>query len=62
MSALELFRGRQFVASHGPVTRLPPFMREGLLGSIEGLCRGYTGQLDVAGGNTGDGLQVGVAT
>jgi len=49
------------VASHGPVTRLPPFMREGLLSSIEGLCRGYTGQLQVAGGSTGDGLQVGVA-
>ena len=61
VSALELFRGREFVASHGPVTRLPSFMREGLLGSIEGLCRGYTGQLDVAGGSTGDGLQVGVA-
>jgi 50S ribosomal protein L16 3-hydroxylase len=61
VSALELFRGRKFVASHGPLTRLPAFMREGLLGSIEGLCRGYTGQLDVAGGSTGEGLQVGVA-
>jgi 50S ribosomal protein L16 3-hydroxylase len=61
MSALELFAGRQFAVSHGPLTRLPPFMREGLLGSIESLCRGYTGQLDVAGGSTGEGLQVAVA-
>jgi hypothetical protein len=36
-------------------------MREGLLESIESLCRGYTGQLEVAGGSTGAGLQVPVA-
>ena len=61
VSALELFRAGQFAVSHGPVTRLPAFMREGLLSSIESLCRGYTGQLDVAGGSTGEGLQVAVA-
>ncbi|MET0791095.1 MAG: cupin domain-containing protein [Polyangiaceae bacterium] len=61
VSALELFRGREFAVSHGPVTRLPAFMREGLLASVESLCRGYTGQLDVAGGSTRDGLQVAVA-
>jgi len=36
-------------------------MREGLLANIESLCRGYTGQLEIAGGSTGDGLQVAVA-
>ena len=61
MSALELFRGRAFAVSHGSVERLPAFMREGLLSSIESLCRGYTGQLDVAGGSADDGLQVPVA-
>ena len=61
VSALELFRRREFAVSHGPLTRLPAFMREGLLGSVENLCRGYTGQLDVAGGSTGEGLQVAVA-
>ncbi|MES1174578.1 MAG: cupin-like domain-containing protein [Myxococcales bacterium] len=61
ISALELFRGREFAVSHGPLTRLPAFMREGLLGSIESLCRGYTGALDVAGGRMDEGLQVPVA-
>lgn len=61
MSALELFRGREFAVSHGSLTRLPAFMREGLLGSVESLCRGYAGPLEIAGGSTDAGLQVPVA-
>jgi hypothetical protein len=61
VTSSELFRRRELVVSHGPLERLPAFMREGVMSSIESLCKGYVGGLEVAKGSVVDGLQTGVS-
>ena len=58
VSALELFRAQRFAVSHGPLERIPAFMRSGAMASTDALCRAYTGPLDVASGNREDGVQI----
>jgi hypothetical protein len=58
VSALELFTQGQFAVTHGALERLPAFMREGPLSTVEALCRHYTGPLEVAQGTAEDGIQV----
>jgi len=54
----ELFAERALLATHGPLERLPAFMRTGPLDSVESLCRHYTGPLEVAQGSAAAGVQV----
>jgi hypothetical protein len=61
VSALSLFTGGRFVVEHGPLERLPAFMREGPMQSIDALCRSYTGGLQVANGNAREGVQIHVS-
>jgi len=61
VSALSLFTGGEFVVQHGPLERLPAFMREGSMQSIDALCRSYTGGLQVASGSAREGVQIHVS-
>ena len=56
--APELFATRELVVSHGPLERLPAFLRTGALQSIDNLCRTYTGPLEVAAGSAEAGGQL----
>jgi len=61
VAAPELFASKELVVSHGPVERLPAFMRAGLMASVETLCRGYAGPLQVSQGTPRDGVQLAVS-
>lgn len=61
LPASELFASRELVVGHGEPGRLPAFMRAGLMDSVETLCRGYSGPLQVSNGTASDGVQVAVA-
>jgi hypothetical protein len=56
--ARELFAGGEFVACHGERSRLPPFLREGLLQGAGNLCRNFTGSVQIANGDAARGAQV----
>ncbi len=56
--AMTLFAGRELVVQHGALERFPGFMRTGLMESIESVCRGYSGALEVSNGTANDGVQV----
>jgi hypothetical protein len=58
LSTPELFAQRELFVTHGPLSRLPAFMRTGPVESIDALCRFYTGPLEVAQGTTENGIQV----
>lgn len=58
VTAGELFAEKNLVVRHGPVERLPAFLRSGLMDSVDGLCRGYSGPLQVSNGDTRDGVQI----
>lgn len=58
VSARELFAKRELFATHGPLERLPAFMRTGPLESVDSLCRHYTGSLEVSQGSAEFGVQV----
>lgn len=60
VAAPELFASKELIVSHGDVSRLPPFMRAGLMDSVEALCRGYNGPLQVSQGTPEDGVQTAV--
>jgi len=60
VGAGELFASAKLVVSHGPVERLPAFLRAGLMDSVDSLCRGYQGPLQVSNGNPREGVQVAV--
>lgn len=49
---LDLYRGRRVEIAHGPLSRLPEWMRTGPLSSLEQLCRDFTGPLQAAQGRT----------
>lgn len=53
MESFELFRARQFVVQDGPLERLPGWMTEGALSSIEALCREHRGAYQIAQGSSG---------
>ena len=57
MSARELFAQPALYSSHGPLERLPEFMRSGPMQSIEALCRDFSGNVEVASGGAVEGLQ-----
>lgn len=59
--ATRLFTGRELVVSHGPLERLPAFLRTGALHSIDSLCRTYTGPVEVAAGSAEAGAQMSVS-
>ena len=59
--ALELFCRRRFTVSHGELERFPAFMRSGPLGSVDALCRHYSGPLEVAAGSATTGVQTSVS-
>lgn len=48
--ALSLYRSPRFRVAHGAYERLPAWMREGPLSSIEALCSAYRGRLEIAHG------------
>jgi hypothetical protein len=58
VTATELFAAKELVARHGALARLPAFMRSGLMASVDSLCRGYAGPLQVSNGSERDGVQV----
>ena len=60
VSATELFASNELVVRHGDVQRLPAFMRAGLMDSVDSLCRGYAGPLQVSNGTPRDGVQLAV--
>lgn len=60
VAAPELFASPELRIEHGPLERFPAFMREGLMQSIESLCKGYAGTLEVAKGSVVEGLQASV--
>lgn len=59
--AMELFASNELVVQHGALERFPAFMRTGLMESVERLCRGYAGPLQVSNGTETDGVQIEVA-
>ena len=59
--AMELFASKELVIQHGPLDRFPAFMRTGFMESVERVCRGYTGPLQVSNGTARDGVQIEVA-
>ena len=59
--APELFAMRELVVSHGPLERLPSFLRTGALDSIDSLCRTYTGPVEIAAGSAEAGGQMPVS-
>src|SRR5690242_17440266 len=61
VQAPELFASRELVVSHGPLERLPAFLRTGALQSIDSLCRTYTGPIEVAAGSAEAGAQLPVS-
>src|SRR4051812_27427669 len=61
MTAPDLFASKELIVRHGDIARLPSFMRAGLMDSVESLCRGYAGPLQVSNGSARDGVQVAVA-
>src|SRR5262249_27627441 len=48
----------ELTVTHGPLERLPAFMRTGPLESVDSLCRHYTGPLEVAQGSAESGVHV----
>jgi hypothetical protein len=56
--AMELFAAKELVVRHGALDRFPAFMRTGLMESIESVCRGYAGPLQVANGSATHGVQI----
>ena len=61
VSALELFRKKEFVVTHGPLERFPAFLREGPMESLDALTRHYTGPLEVSQADAEGGVQVAVS-
>jgi hypothetical protein len=61
MSARELFAKRELFVTHGALERLPKFMFEGPLRSIDALCREYVGSVEVAQGTPEGGVQFGLS-
>lgn len=59
--AAELFTSGKVVVTHGPLERLPAFLRSGPMASIDALARHYVGPVEVAQGTATDGIQVPVA-
>lgn len=59
--ARELFQSRELVVRRGALERLPIFMREGPMESIDSLCKIYVGNLEVAKGSVVDGIQTAVS-
>lgn len=59
--SMELFASRELVVQHGALDRFPAFMRTGLMESVERVCRGYVGPLQVSNGTATDGVQIDVA-
>lgn len=57
----QLVARNELVFSRGPRDRFPEFMYKGLLESIESLCKDYSGNLEVAGGTAGGGIQTSVS-
>src|SRR4051812_11751787 len=55
---MELFAAKELVVRHGALDRFPAFMHTGLMDSVESLCRGYAGPLQVANGSATDGVQI----
>ncbi len=51
-TTLSLYRGGRVVVAHGATERLPEWMREGALSSIDQLCRDFSGPLQIAQGRT----------
>lgn len=49
---LDLYRGGRVEIVHGPLARLPEWMRTGPLSSLEQLCRDFSGPLQAAQGRT----------
>lgn len=56
--AMELFAAKELVVKHGAIDRFPTFMRTGLMASIDSICRGYAGPLQVANGSPTHGVQI----
>jgi 50S ribosomal protein L16 3-hydroxylase len=59
--AMELFASKELVVQHGTLDRFPAFMRAGLMETVESLCRGYAGPLQVSNGSVTEGVQIDVA-
>jgi hypothetical protein len=59
--ARELFAKRELFVAHGALERLPKFMFEGPLASVDALCRDYVGSVEVAQGTPEGGVQLGAA-
>jgi mannose-6-phosphate isomerase-like protein (cupin superfamily) len=58
VSALELFRKKELVATHGPLERFPAFMRQGPMESFDALSRHYSGPLEASQGSAENGVQI----
>lgn len=61
VSTPELFRKKELFVTHGPLDRLPAFMRAGPMESIDALTRHYNGPLEVSQGSSEGGVQIPVA-
>src|SRR4051812_26047018 len=60
IGAEQLFASAKLVVRHGAPERLPAFLRSGLMDSVDSLCRGYEGPLQVSNGNPQEGVQLAV--